>query len=273
MAALSYELNIMGYPAKIVYELTNLDIPNKKDHTLILFGYQQIYENSTMINLINQIKHFNLIIFNSEQLHTDVYKPLISIFIKDQKAGIINSVWDYSKKNVNILKKAGLQDVYLLPLGYSKAYEIDGINLGKERDESNGIFYGAMNQRRIHLINQLNDAGIPVKYEKNVWLEKYKTTIKENSIYLNIHFYKGAILELFRIVPILCNGGGVLSQKSDDPYLDQLYEPYVEFFYETIKSNSKEVVIEKRLERYQKFKDNMKFSDLIKNSGIFNCLI
>lgn len=265
MAALSYELNNLGYPSKIVYEMEKLDVPNKQNHTLILFGYQRICNSQLMINVI---KNFNLIIFNSEQLHTDKYKHLINTFIEHQKSGIINSVWDYSKKNATIMKNSGIKNIYLLPLGYSKAFEVDGFDIDKQRDDTHFIFIGAMNQRRIHLIDQLKKMGIPVKHIKNAWSDRYTNIINQNSLYLNIHYYKGGILELFRIVPILCNGGAVLSQSSDDPYLDKLYEPYVQFFYDTIKSNIQGEVIKKRLERYQKFKDNMKFYDLIKHSGV-----
>jgi hypothetical protein len=57
--------------------------------------------------------------------------------------------------------------------------------------------------------------------------ESYDEFVKENMVYLNIHYYIPSILEIVRITPLLSQGHLVISERSNDEYLDRLFSPYI----------------------------------------------
>jgi len=89
--------------------------------------------------------------------------------------------------------------------------------------------------------------------------------VRKERTYINIHYFPKTALEVFRIVPLLCNGCCVFSERSNDARLDSLYEPYITFF------NSFDELVgfvpNTKAEGFEEFK----FGRLIYDSGCLQC--
>jgi hypothetical protein len=111
IAALKHELScIFGYE---IQHTDDFELINKKD-IIICFGYQII---ASKLNIQNTLSKYNIIIYNTEQLHTKNWNFLI-YYMED-----VLEIWDYSKKNIKILLEHGIYNVRYVPFGYSAAYE------------------------------------------------------------------------------------------------------------------------------------------------------
>jgi len=255
MKALEYELSALKYPTKIVDNLTQMKLNN--DDILILFGFQAMVKDSSIMELV---KTHKTIVYNSEQLHVGWDSILNNL--KD-----VDCVWDYSKENIKLLQKRGFNKVYHVPLGYSDTYLND---TDKYRDYTKIIFIGAENTRRTNILNTIE---YPIVKYHNAFGKAYDEVLFNYGLFINIHFYSPAILEIFRIVPLLSNGCTVISERSMDSHLDSLYGEYITFFDNV--SQIKDLIpkaIEKRLDLCEKFKKELTQKDILINSGCLEFL-
>lgn len=243
--------------------------PNNKN-TIIIFGFHDVYRVNKFIDFI---KKFNVIVYNSEQLHTGSWRNFVKTLPTME---YVNQIWDYSLNNIKILNEKGIKNTTHIPIGYSDGFVID--KHAENRKNDSILFIGNRNIRRknkIEDINKLENLEEKAVFLRGVWGEKYNNRVRENTLFLNIHFYPKPILEVFRIIPLLCNGCNVLSEYSKDENLDKMLSKYVGFFKEDL-SNFVEVknnYVKNREKLFEDFKNEMKFSDLIKKSGILDHIL
>lgn len=161
----------------------------------------------------------NFIVYNFEQLITcrkwgDVF------FDRCSKAKLI---LDYSLENVEVFKERGLKAEHM-PFGWTPFHEYEGIISKKDIDV---IFLGSKSVRRDSVLSKL---GVDVLYRDNIFGERYDEIVNKAKFSLNIHYYEGkSILEITRIIPLICRGVIVISERSNDKYYDDKMEGIIEY--------------------------------------------
>ena len=199
----------------------------------------EIYDDEKMyiIFTINNIKKLpkNFIVYNFEQLVTKrVWDD--SFFMKCSKAKII---FDYSLENIKVFKDKGL-DAKHFPYGWTPFCEYEGLIKKKDIDV---IFLGSKSVRRNNILGKLGEG---VYYRDNVFGEMYDEIINKAKFSLNIHYYEGSsILEVARIVPLICRGVIVISERSNDKYYDDRMEDIIIYIDQIENLNLGELVYDK----------------------------
>lgn len=168
--------------------------------TNILIGAHQKIELPALPN--------NTILCNTEQIIegswwlTERYINLLKLC----------TVWDYSKFNVEKLKKDyGLRDVHYAGLGYSKSLE--RITPAPEKD-IDVLFFGSISERRAIILNKLIDAGMNVVALYGAYGKERDDYIARSKIVLNVHFFKECYFEPIRVGYLLNNNVFVVSEES-----------------------------------------------------------
>ena len=94
-------------------------------------------------------------------------------------------VWDYSQANVDVLRAAGHQRVSHVPLGYVP--ELARVRAVPKQD-IDVLFYGSRNERRNHVLAQLQARGLKVQALFGVYGEQRDQYIGRAKVVLNTHF-------------------------------------------------------------------------------------
>ena len=203
---------------KIPYIITNIsEILNLQSKKIILFGAQGLTHISEYNNFLTSNKIY---LYNTEQLPSGKWDYIINNNIEEW--------WDYSLVNINYLHSFNKIKKHI-PFCYSSILELPL----KYLDKNTITFFGTHHERRYSICNKLHDAlykyNILVNYNTsgNLMNNEYDEYVKSNMVYLNIHYYTPSILEIVRIVPLLCQGHLVISERSNDEYLDKLFSPYL----------------------------------------------
>lgn len=235
----SYEFKNLGYANDIV-----LKVPNKlaKNDTVIIFGFQtlchptptneQIKEDYKKLIDYKKNKNVNptYILYNSEQLEPAKWWDYILSAIN---ALPIDKIWDYSNKNIEYFKKKGVQaeKLRLVRIGYSKTMTSKVLEQMPHVEDSTFVFFGTMNTKRINTIEFLKFTNDEIKIDTydGKFFDDYDLLLLKYQKFLNIHYYNNAILEVFRIFPLLANNKIVISEYSSDKELDDLLSNYVIF--------------------------------------------
>lgn len=156
----------------------------------------------------------NTIIFNAEQI-TDESLMLTPAFF-EQVA--IFTVWDYSARNISRLRQT-LPKAQLEQITLGHMSEMTRIVPAPARD-IDIFFYGAPNERRLAILNELCERGCNVVFSNNVYGPERDALIARSKIVLNIHFYSSKIFELVRVSYLLSNKQLVVSECDDDTEID-----------------------------------------------------
>ena len=198
---------------KIGSKITFNTINTRSDVKNIIFGAHHIKEE--MIGSVPK----NSIVFNTEQLesiHKD-FKKRISLLIN---RGI--ELWDYSRHNLDFLRKDLNIEGKLFEIGYQK--NLQRINI-EEKKDVDVLFYGLLNERRKLIIDNLIKQKIKVKHLFGVYGEDRDKWIGKSKLVLNLHMYESKIFEIIRVFYLLTNGIPVVSEidkdtKFNNDYLD-----------------------------------------------------
>lgn len=227
------------YNNKYLYDVINSVMYVLMYHNIKCELVDEIYDDEKMyiIFTINNIKKLpkNFIVYNFEQLITKrVWDD--SFFMKCSKAKII---FDYSLENIKVFKDKGL-DAKHFPYGWTPFCEYEGLIKKKDIDV---IFLGSKSVRRNNILGKLGEG---VYYRDNVFGEMYDEIINKAKFSLNIHYYEGSsILEVARIVPLICRGVIVISERSDDKYYDDRMEGIIIYIDQMENLNLGELVYDK----------------------------
>ena len=188
-------------------------------HAPVVCNFEQITNYPIILggNLIPSADFFRLpktaIIYNLEQI------MIGSPWITDNYLNLLRSheVWDYSKQNISELMKLGISNVKYCRIGYVP--ELTRIKPAPF--EIDVLWYGSLNERRTHILQQLHDRGFKVKALFGVYGEERDAFIARSKIVLNIHFYESKVLEIVRIFYLLANKRFVISEKGNDRELEE----------------------------------------------------
>ena len=201
----------------------------------------------------------NYIVYNFEQFTTD--KNWSESYINFLKKAIY--VIDYSLININKLNDYGI-NTFFLPYSPSGIYVHPELETIKK--DIDVLFIGNLNNKRREWIKELSNENINLKIVTNLFYEKSIEYFARSKIVVNIHYYGGdSILEVTRIIPALENKCLVISEESQDPYYNILYNSVIKT---TNLSNVKDD-IKNILNNYNNFllDSDMEFKNLSSNNN------
>tara|TARA_B100000524_G_C23599333_1_gene352003 strand:+ start:144 stop:935 length:792 start_codon:yes stop_codon:yes gene_type:complete len=209
-------LNNNKYLSQIVESLLFCLIYNNKECKLISKIDKLDEVNIFIIFNFNNIKYLpkNFIIYNFEQLCSS--KNINESYYEKCKHAKV--IFDYSVNNIKVYESKNL-NCYHLPFGWTPVIEpINIINFDNKNIDL--IFLGNINKRRLEIIKNFDIYHSDKCFESN-----YENICSHAKFSLNIHYYKGeSILEVSRIIPLICRGIIVITEKSDDIFYDDIFK-------------------------------------------------
>jgi len=149
------------------------------------------------------------------------------------------AIWESKKTNMQMLtSRFGSERVFFLPITSTFYHSNlcganannDGLIPFHER-QYDILFLGAPNKRRAAVLKLLADNGMRVKHCHKLSANEYRPFLRNSKILLNVHFMfasqsccSEADLEVVRLRLGLSNGIFVISERSNDADLDEIYE-------------------------------------------------
>ena len=184
--------------------------PRKKN---IIFGAHLLNEE-----LINSVPK-NSIIFNTEQVGSlNLNKKWVSRIMQLAENGV--ELWDYSIFNLKYIYKFTKVEGKLFEIGYQD--ELNRIRLSKSPD-IDVLFYGAINERRKHIIDKLVESKIKVKCLFGEYGEKRDKWIANSKLVLNMHMYDSKVFEIIRVFYLMTNSVPVVSEYDKNTKINYNY--------------------------------------------------
>lgn len=166
----------------------------------------------------------NAILFNTEQTGARGMDPK-RIFDAVKTWGD-RVVWDYSEENAKVLREMGCKRVVHCPVGYiDTMVRIDP--LPPEKEDIDVLFYGSVanpesiigiKNMGIRLVDRgkiLSDcrrAGLKVQHLFGVYSEAVDPWVRRSKVVLNLHYYEGAVFEIFRCSQLLANKKCIITE-------------------------------------------------------------
>lgn|SRR5574343_254352 len=174
----------------------------KEDNSTIILGYLLCsYQEVVEIKRSSE----RLIIFQLEQIsnHLNNMNPnwLNILFEADE-------IWDYNEGNKKRLISEGLTPTKIIKFGYTQS--LNKI-VHKEEKDIDVLFYGSLNNKRIEILNSLQNV-CNIQIVNNAFADELDEYISRSKIILNIHYYEMDVQEQVRIFYLLCNGCCVVSE-------------------------------------------------------------
>ena len=166
------------------------------------------------------------IVWNFEQFEINGPEFTKEFWIQMTQA---HAIWDYSKENIKWLAQTKSLDAIHLPLGWVPQMKIS-IPISPWIERINTFaFVGLMNERRRNIIKSSYEIAKSNNWNmylsNKCWNNEYETIYSMTKFGLNIHYYTGkTILEIHRIIPLILNRIWVVSERSGDPWYDELFD-------------------------------------------------
>ena len=136
-----------------------------------------------------------------------------------------DEVWDYSDENISFLRRRGVPNLRLLPIGFHDKLR----RITRKTQDIDVLFYGSLNPRRRAILDEIAKFAT-VKCLVGVYGEVRDAYIARSKIVLNLHFYEAQIMEQVRIAYLLNNHSLVISEDSpQNPFGDAIIAvPYAD---------------------------------------------
>lgn len=166
----------------------------------------------------------NAILYNSEQTGARGMDPKrIFDAVRTWRKRV---VWDYSEENAKVLRAMGCEHVIHCPVAYDPV--MTRIRpLPPEQEDIDVLFYGAvatprnieaMRRQNIRLLDRgkiltdLQLAGLKVVHLVGVYAEAVDPYVARAKVVLNLHYYEGAVFEIFRCSQLFANTKCVVTE-------------------------------------------------------------
>lgn len=156
------------------------------------------------------------IIYNLEQITPD--SPLVhKNYIETMRR---TRVWDYSRRNIEELKKLGIEAEYM-PIGYHPVLTGE---ISSYLQQMDCLFYGSINERRKKIIESVK--GVPVF---GIYGKELDACIGSSRIILNCHYYETKLFEIVRCSYLMANKKFILSEPGLDEDLEAPFREGIAF--------------------------------------------
>lgn len=245
----------LHYHANFIMTEDLLKLAGIRYKTIILFGSQHV-------DNLSHVKTFceYLIIYNLEQLHFSKWRDMIERWTNVD----VDEIWDYSQVNLDFLESefpSLYQKTRKMHLGYSPFFRICPLPTLDRRL----AFIGNMSPHRFSTLSKLT---IPYKVYNHHYFDDYNVIVSQHGAFLNIHFQIPAILEIVRILPLVCNRKRVFSERSQDVELDDMFEGLVDFYddHQCLDEITEENLMkweENTRPRFEEFKSKHSFQNIL----------
>lgn len=207
----------IAYPLYWSFKRLNVDVSMmynelRRDATNILIGLCDIP------NTPAKVLPRDTIIYNMEQLvqgSKGVNKAYLELCSKFE-------VWDYSLENIKrFSENYGISNVKYVPLGYCPEMTRIDPDYPKDIDV---LLYGAINDRRKKIVEDLQNAGVNALAFSNLWGLDRDRMIARSKIILNVHYYYPGIQEIIRLGYLWANKKCVVCECNDNTSIHPGYE-------------------------------------------------
>jgi hypothetical protein len=171
-------------------------------------------------------------------------------------------VWDYSTRNIEILKKTGVENIKHCKIGYVPEISYFERNKPEERD-IDILAYMCPSPRRQHIMKQFeNNPNINFVLIQSTYGDARDEYIKRAKLVINLHNYDNQIFEMVRVshliqnkVPVLCerNPDTDFPDYMEDTVFTSTYNRFVDTAYKLLKKPEElDAQAEKGLEIFKK---------------------
>jgi len=195
----------------IINNNNNKNIINKSDILLIIVNPHFIFDyvdiKNTILSLSKQFKY--KIFYITEPINFIIEKKVFKDIIN-----MINpfAIWTYTYENFH--KLSIKQPILKIFPNYNNSYNFINPTLSqlKNRNTNKIVFIGNITENRKDICDSFEDKLI--NYSESWSKDEWTNIISSNLFFLNIHRRVGCkSFESFRIIPILANGGFIISEK------------------------------------------------------------
>jgi SAM-dependent methyltransferase len=146
------------------------------------------------------------VLYNLEQLD-EKNRPMLTKLLT---LGLRFEVWDYSRRNMEILRGEGFKGTLNhAPVGFVD--ELFRIQKSPEQD-IDVLFYGSVNERRLRILEALKAQGLKVEAVFGVYGAERDALIARAKVVLNVHYYDSSIFEIVRVSYLLANRKAVVAE-------------------------------------------------------------
>ncbi|ABM78773.1 hypothetical protein [Prochlorococcus marinus] len=123
-------------------------------------------------------------------------------------------VWDYSKRNLNIIKNyTNTLNCSHFPIGYNRFIDLNLYCTNSQKD-IDVLFYGSLNNRRERILKGIESLGANVVAVFGIYGKQLDELISRAKFVINIHYYDSKILESIRLFYLLSNRIPTISEFS-----------------------------------------------------------
>jgi hypothetical protein len=140
-----------------------------------------------------------------------------------------SEIWDYSPHNLDRLRRYGLKmAMRYVPIGYSPYL----VKLPLEPMpviSYDAVLIGSICPRRADVIQGIEKAGFRAAMFFNSYGHERDAQLHSSRIVLNVHYYASNLHESVRTSYLLANGHCVVSETSECPHEDAMYEDMMVF--------------------------------------------
>ena len=206
-----------GFECITVYKFVNLqNFELKEDDIIIIIGIQFF---KLVPELNDFIKNYRKIVYSTEPLCCENRLKDTTCYIENlYNKNII--IWDYSKYNIEYLKKYNLK-IDLIPFGYYKIYQN---RIKKNKKKIDFLFYGDLTKRRLFIKNELVKKGYKVLFSNKLYdLNKRDDKISRSRVVLDIFRTNNfECNNLYRLSYLLSNKVFIISEKNNCSFYKNL---------------------------------------------------
>lgn len=171
----------------------------------------------------------NFVAVQGEQLCSKWFNPsYLSVLSKARR------VWEFSYRNRDYLNSKGILCDYTgtrvpLDVFYPNSLSMR-IHFCPRSKDVDVLFYGARCSRRTSLEERLKKSGLITEFRYyDLFREEREELISRAKVVLNIHYWPSSSLETHRVEYLCSRGKCVLSEKSSDDALDDVFSDGVFF--------------------------------------------
>ena len=148
-------------------------------------------------------------------------------------------IWDYSRRNVERWRQAGIDAIHL-PVGWYPG--LARIEPASAQD-IDVLFFGILNDRRRAALESIGAAGLTVATAHMTFGEQRDALIARAKAVVNIHHYPSGIFEAVRASYLLANGKALVSERAAGDEIPTEYEAAVQWSaYDDLAARCREVV-------------------------------
>jgi hypothetical protein len=190
---------------KLGYDVTNSTNDFASDRRNIVFGMHHC-----PVDVVRHDVPKDTIVYSLEQMRD---QPECMRWCRKYR-GL--EVWDYSMSNVDVLRKAGVENIKHCKIGYVP--EISYFERNKPEDRDIDILaYMSPSPRREHIMKQFADnKNINFVAVQSTYGDDRDELIKRAKLVINLHNYDNQIFEMVRVTHLIQNKIPVLCERNPD---------------------------------------------------------